>query len=113
MTHREKVPERHIDARCFVSVIVNTQPYEPWPCKLVVSYRQPDMGDHSGAFKIRHYERFPRHDAFAVVVARHKTVSARNPPACIVFHPREIKTIHGRDAGNLRTAKSATEQKQG
>ena len=77
----EEITERRIDARCFVSVVINTQTQQARPAEFVVRNRYPDVRDHSGAGNIRHHQSFARKNPLAVVVAGNVAIAARNSVA--------------------------------
>jgi hypothetical protein len=69
MSDAKEVPERHIDARCLVPVVVDAKSEKPGPGILVVSNRYPDVVDDTGSRQVSEYNRFSRDRMFAVIVA--------------------------------------------
>jgi hypothetical protein len=76
MADSEEVSERDIDARRFLSVVIDAETHEARPGVFVIGNREPDVTDDSGTCEIGHNECLARHDSLAIVVASDERVVA-------------------------------------
>jgi hypothetical protein len=76
MADSEEVSERDIDARRFLSVVIDAETHEARPGVFVIGDGEPDVTDDSGTCEIGHNECLARHDSLAIVVASDERVVA-------------------------------------
>ncbi len=90
MADSEEISQRDIDARRFLSVVIDAETHEARPGVFVVGDREPNVTDDSGACEIGHDESLARHDSLAIVVASDKRVVTGRSVCAERFETREI-----------------------